>query len=191
MKLTKYEYKHNRFGNRKVYRLGAYFPPVARIFMIVIVNIVTILTIFDIVYSKNIPLINNIICLLLIIIFSFLVIEYNPLFIFSIIIRGICYIFSKNNHQKKLIYSLLRDYNNIINFEKKMGITDVNISFFNPFKIYFKKNGKKGSITIKIIKCGKTTEKNQMTDYKKYNDYIFYLKTEIIKVYKEDTTLNN
>ena len=72
-----------------------------------------------------------------------------------------------------------------------MGITEVNISFFNPFKIYFKKNGKKGSITIKIIKCGKTTEKNQMTDYKKYNDYIFYLKTEIIKVYKEDTTLNN
>lgn len=84
-----------------MYRLGAYFPPVARIFMIVIVNIVTILTIFDIAYSKNISLINNIICLLLIIIFSFLVIEYNPLFIFSIIIRGICYIFSKNNHQKK------------------------------------------------------------------------------------------
>ena len=122
MKLTKYEYKHNRFGNRKVYRLGAYFPPVAIIFMIVIVNIVTILTIFDIVYSKNIPLINNIICLLLIIIFSFLVIEYNPLFIFSIIKRGICYIFSKNNHQKKLIYSLLRDYNNIINFEKKWAL---------------------------------------------------------------------
>ena len=36
--------------------------------------------------------------------------------------RGICYIFSKNNHQKKLIYSLLRDYNNIINFEKKWAL---------------------------------------------------------------------
>ncbi len=185
MRLTKYEYTHNKHGDRKVDRLGAYFPPIARIVTISIIYIYIVFLLIDILFYNRFTMVNNFIHLSLVLIFSVLVLEYNPFFFISFIIRIIIYIFLKNSNHKKLVYYLLKDYRNIVDFEKQVGISNVKISFFNPIKISFKKSNKKGYISLKKIKVGNTYFENEYHSIENEKKYIMFLKEMIKNLYKE------
>ena len=120
MKLTRYEYKHNPNGDRKIYRLSDYFPPLWRIIFIFALYAVVIYIGLDMFIFKNFNIVAGIIEIVVVILFSVFVIEHNPLFIVSFLIRALYYIFSKNSVHKKMVYNLLKDYRNVIAFEKKI-----------------------------------------------------------------------
>ena len=141
MKLTRYEYKHNPNGNRKIDRLGDYFPPMIRIIVICVMYITMLYILLDIFIFNEFDLLKEMIQLLIIVIVSIFVLEHNPLFIVAIGIRLSYYLFTRNNVHKEIVYNLLNDYRNIIAFEKKINISNVRISFLNPQKILYSKNG--------------------------------------------------
>lgn len=184
MKLTKYEYKHNPNGNRKIDRLSNYFPPKIRIIIICVMYITMLSILLDIFTFNKFDLLVEMINLLIIVIVSIFVLEHNPLFIVAIGIRLSYYLFTRNNVHKQIVYNLLKDYRNIIAFEKKISISNVKISFFNPLKILYSKNGKRGCISPRWIKLNEKVVTNEYSNYKKQMDYIHYLKLIIAELYK-------
>ena len=120
MKLTRYEYKHNPNGDRKIDRLSDYFPPLIRSIIICVLYVFVISIGLDMFIFKNFNIVASIIDIVVVILFSVFVIEHNPLFIVSFLIRALYYIFSKNSVHKKMVYNLLKDYRNVIAFEKKI-----------------------------------------------------------------------
>ena len=183
MKLTKYEYKHNPNGNRKIDRLSNYFPPKIRIIIICVMYITMLFILLDI--FKNFNIVASIIEIVVVILFSVFVIEHNPLFIVSFLIRALYYIFSKNSVHKKMVYNLLNDYRNVIAFEKKNNISNVRISFLDPQKILYSKNDKRGYISLKYVKLDEKVVANEYSNYEKTTDYIHYLKFIITELYKK------
>lgn len=183
MKLTKYEYKHNPNGNRKIDRLSNYFPPKIRIIIICVMYITMLFILLDI--FKNFNIIASIIEIVVVILFSVFVIEHNPLFIVSFLIRALYYIFSRNSVHKEIVYNLLKDYQNVIAFEKKNNISNVRISFLDPQKILYSKNDKRGYISLKYVKLDKKVVANEYSNYEKTTDYIHYLKFIITELYKK------
>lgn len=184
MKLTRYEYKHNPNGDRKIDRLSNYFPPLIRIIIICVMYITMMFILLDIFIFNKFDLLVEMINLLIIVIVSIFVLEHNPLFIVAIGIRLSYYLFSRNNVHKELVYNLLKDYRNIIAFEKKISISNVRTSFFNPLKILYSKNGKRGYISLKWVKLYEKVVANEYSNYKKQTDYIHYLKLIITELYK-------
>ena len=185
MKLTRYEYKHNPNGDRKIYRLSNYFPPLIRVIIICVMYITMLFILLDIFVFNKFDLLVEMINLLIILIVSILVLEHNPLYIVALMIRLSYYLFSKKNVHKEMVYNLLNDYRNIIAFEKKINISNVRISFFNPQKILYSKNGKRGYISIKRVKLDNKTFPNEYLNYKKETDYVFYLKSIVSELYKK------
>lgn len=185
MKLTRYEYKHNPNGDRKIDRLSNYFPPLIRVIIICVMYITMIYILLDIFIFNKFDLLVEIINLLIILIVSILVFEHNPLYIFAFAIRLSYYLFSKNNVHKEMVYNLLKDYRNIIAFEKKNNISDVRISFLNPQKILYSKNSKRGYISLKCVKLAEKVVSNEYSNYKKETDYILYLKSIITELNKK------
>lgn len=185
MKLTKYEYKHNPNGNRKIDRLSNYFPPKIRIIIICVMYITMLFILLDIFIFNNFGLLVEMINLLIIVIVSIFVLEHNPLFILSFLILALYYIFSKNSVHKKMVYNLLNDYRNVIAFEKKNNISNVRISFLDPQKILYSKNDKRGYISLKYVKLDEKVVANEYSNYEKTTDYIHYLKFIITELYKK------
>ena len=83
-----------------------------------------------------------------------------------------------------VFFYLLKDYRNIIAFEKKINISNVRTSFFNPLKILYSKNGKRGCISPRCVKLNEKVVANEYSNYKKQMDYIHYLKLIITELYK-------
>lgn len=186
MKLTKYEYKHNPNGNRKIDRLSNYFPPKIRIIIICVMYITMLSILLDIFTFNKFDLLVEMINLLIIVIVSIFVLEHNPLFIVAFLIRVLYYVFSKQSIHKQMVFNLLKDYRNIIDFEKKLYISNVKISFLNPKKIIFSKNNKRGYISLKCVKLDKKVVVNDCSKYIKVTDYIHDLKSIIAELYKKN-----
>lgn len=191
MKLTRYEYTHNPDGTRKYIRLGSYFPPRMRVIYICVIYVVMFGFLFNIFRLNKTNLLVEIIKLLIIFIVPIFVFEYNPFYIFSFMIRLLYRIFSKQSVHKKLVYSLLSDYRNIVDFEKKLYITKVRISFFNPKKILYSKNNKRGYISLKCIKFDKKVVTNEYLKCENDTDYISYLKSATVKLYRDIKKINS
>lgn len=185
MKLSRYEYKHNPDGERVVNRISDYFPPLLRSIIICVLYAVVIFICLDMFIFKNFNIISTIIDIVVVILFSVFVIEHNPLFIVSFLIRALYYIFSKNSVHKKMVYNLLNDYRNVIAFEKKNNISNVRVSFLNPQKILYSKNDKRGYISLKYVKLDEKVVANEYSNYEKTTDYIHYLKFIITELYKK------
>ena len=67
---------------------------------------------------------------------------------------------------------------------KEIRISNVRISFFNPLKIFYSKNGKRGCISPRLVKLNEKVVDNEYSNYKKQMDYIHYLKLIITELYK-------
>jgi len=186
MKLTRYEYKHNPDGKRKADTLSIvnYFPPYHRLITICILYLLGIYIGLEIFLFKNSNVIQNIIELLIIILFSIFVIEHNPLYIILLINKSICFIFTKNNVHKRLVYKLLNNYKNIVDLENKVHISKVRISYINTLKIIFYKNKMKGYVSLKKISLKNKTINNNFSLIEKEGEYIRYLKESISELYK-------
>ncbi len=184
MKLSRYEYKHNPDGKRVVNRISDYFPPLLRSIIICVLYAVVIFIGLDMFIFKKFNIVASIFEIVVVILFSAFVIEHDPLFIVSFLIRALYYIFSKQRAHKKLIRYLLKDCRNVISIENKLNISNVKISFFNPSKIIYYKNGKRGSVSPKYVKLDGEILLNEYSNYQNENDYIKYLKITIKEIYK-------
>ena len=185
MKLTRYEFKRNPDGDRKPSNLfSEYLPPVTRIIVICVLYALLLLVILDIFIFNTLNLIEELTFLSVLLLYTIFVVEHNPLFIFGLMIRIIYYIFSKQRAHKKLVRYLLKDYRNVISIENKLNISNVKISFFNPRKIIYYKNGKRGSVSPKYVKLDGEILLNEYSNCENEHDYIKYLKITIKEIYK-------
>lgn len=184
MKLTRYEYKHNPDGKREVNRISDYYPPLLRLIIICVSYAVVIYIGLDMFIFKKFNIVASIFEIVVVILFSAFAIEHDPLFIVSFLIRALYYIFSKNSVHKKLVRYLLKDYRNVISIENKLNISNVKISFFNPSKIIYYKNGKRGSVSPKYVKLEGEILLNEYSNCENEYDYIKYLKITIKEIYK-------
>ena len=184
MKLTRYEYKHNPDGKRVVNRISDYYPPLLRLIIICVSYAVVIYIGLDMFIFKKFNIVASIFEIVVVILFSAFAIEHDPLFIVSFLIRALYYIFSKQRAHKKLVRYLLKDYRNVISIENKLNISNVKISFFNPCKIIYYKNGKRGSVSPKYVKLDGEILLNEYSNCENEYDYIKYLKITIKEIYK-------
>ena len=184
MKLTRYEYKHNPDGKRVVNRISDYYPPLLRLIIICVSYAVVIYIGLDMFIFKKFNIVASIFEIVVVILFSAFAIEHDPLFIVSFLIRALYYIFSKQRAHKKLVRYLLKDYRNVISIENKLNISNVKISFFDPRKIIYYKNGKRGSVSPKYVKLEGEILLNEYSNCENEYDYIKYLKITIKEIYK-------
>lgn len=186
MRLTKYEYEHNKDGTRKFYRISeGYLPPVLRIIYICGMYFLIIHSIIDIFIYKNYNLYLNLFAVLISIILMIFALWHNPLFIVRLLIHLPYKIFSKKTFHKELVNKLESDYKNVIELEKKLHVSKLRISFYNPQKIIFLKNDKKGYVTAKKVCIGNSENYNDCSICNSSSNYINYLKNSISELYKK------
>ena len=150
MKLTKYEYNHkdcDKTGH------SYYAGPVGRIAFIILINLAILSLPFGLIFiDKPHNILYAIIVLSGVPIFS-IILEYNPVMIINYIDYIMFNLFFKNNVYKIFVQKL-RDYNNILKFEKKLNISNLRTSCVNSKKILFllkRKGYKKGIICMNEI----------------------------------------
>ncbi|MDY3898795.1 MAG: hypothetical protein SOZ32_01080 [Bacilli bacterium] len=133
MKLTKYEYNHKNCD--KTGR-SYYANPVERLVFVILINLAILSLPFGLIFIDNpYNIIYAIIVLICTLIFS-TILEYNPVMIINYIDYIMFNLFFKNNAYKIFVKEL-RDYNNILKFEKKLNILNLRTSCVNSKKILF------------------------------------------------------
>lgn len=150
MKLTKYEYNHKDCD--KTGR-SYYANPVERLVFIILINFAILSLPFGLILIDNpYNIIYAIIIFICILIFS-IILEYNPIMIINYIDYIMFNLFFKNNIYKNFVRKL-RDYNNILKFQRKLNVLDLRTSYINSKKILFilkRKGYKKGIICMNKI----------------------------------------
>lgn len=185
MKLTKYDYKYkdcDRSG--KCY----YAYPVERLFFIILINL-AILSLPLVLIFIDKP--DNIICSIEILICTSIlsiILEYNPIIVINFIDYIIFNLFFKNNVYKDFVRKL-RDYNNIVKFEKKLNVLNLRTSCVNSKKVLFllkRKGYKKGIICMnKMVLILDNNEKEiieyDINEFSGLNKFLRFLKNNITK----------
>lgn len=179
MKLTKYEYNHKDCD--KTGR-SYYANPVERFVFVILINLAILSLPFGLIFiDKPYNSIYAIIILICISIFS-IILEYNPVMIINYIDYIMFNLVFKNNVYKIFVQKL-RDYNNILKFEKKLNILNLRTSCVNSKKILFllkRKGYKKGIICMnKIVLILDNNEKeiikyniNEFSDLDKFLKFL-------------------
>ena len=150
MKFTKYEYNHKDCD--KTGR-SYYAKPVERFAFVILINLAILSLPFGLIFIDNpYNIIYAIIILICISIFS-IILEYNPVRIINYIDYIMFNLFFKHNVYKIFVQKL-RDYNNILKFEKRLNISNLRTSCVNSKKILFllkRKGYEKGIICMNKI----------------------------------------
>lgn len=137
--MTKYEYKHNP-KREKIYRYKGnfYLYPVERIILIILVNIAMICIPLSIYFNNWLLLI----FLLVFVVFSTIISEYNLFYNFERIQWLIYLIFFKETPYKEfLLY--VNEYENLVKLKQKMHAIKIRKSYLNCKKVIcFTKTGK-------------------------------------------------
>lgn len=180
MKLTKYEYNHHAEANHS---RSTYSSPLLRIIEIVLINIIILslpIWLFCISFPKKYNFLGVIVFCAIVDCF---LIEYNPLRLINFIHYCFFWIFGKNDIYKTLIKEL-RDYQNILEYEKRLNISNLRTSCFNAKVIIFnikKKGIKKCKICYKKMiyitsSNKKIIYKYSINDFINLNDFFKYIK---------------
>lgn len=185
MKLTKYEYDHKDCD--KTGR-SYYANPVERLVFIILINLAILSLPFELLFiDKPYNIIYTIITLICISVYS-IILEYNPIMVINYIDYIMFNLFFKSSVYKKFVQKL-RDYNNILKFERKFNILNLRTSCINSKKVLFitkRKGYKKGIICMnKIVLISDNNEKEiikyNIKDFIDLNGFIKFLNKNINK----------